>query len=200
MARFDWRELIRITSRRLRFAANRTSGHPGGFNSTINVQTPPNDTWTSILMLLWAVIRQRDAVRSGGRSDAHERDVSDGDTNGLFNIVDRGFQYRPDVGVNITQPLLRNSWTDVNRTAIKVNKQLVRIADYLFQFQVMTQLIACSKPTSIWFLRRKTSKSGEGARARAAFARRKQEAVEIGTLAPLDEKQSESQRPARWRI
>ena len=100
---------------------------PGGFNSTINVQTPPNDTWTEHFNAGvggYTPTGMRydlaaDLTRTSGTFP------SGTNSSGGFNIVDRGYQYRPDVGLTFTQPLLRNSWTDASRTAIKINKQLV---------------------------------------------------------------------------
>jgi len=84
---------------------------PGGFNSTINVQTPPNDSWTEHFNAAvggYTPTGMRydlaaDLTRTSGTFPTV-------DTHGFFNVVDRGFQYLPDVGINMTQPLLRNSW------------------------------------------------------------------------------------------
>ena len=169
---------------------------PGGFNSTINVQTPPNDTWTEHFNAAvggYTPTGMRydlaaDLTRTSGTFPTV-------DTNGFFTIVNRGFQYRPDVGVNITQPLLRNSWTDVSRTAIKVNKQLVRIADYLFQFQVMDAINRVQQAYFDLVFAQENIKVQEKALELAQrLLDENKKRVEIGTLAPLDEKQSESQR------
>src|SRR5687767_2002125 len=42
-------------------------------------------------------------------------------------IRTRPGQYELDAGIDITQPLLRDFWTDANRTQIKLNKADVRI-------------------------------------------------------------------------
>jgi tetratricopeptide (TPR) repeat protein len=113
---------------------------PGGFNPTLSIPTPPNDTWTEHFSAGFTGRTPSGMQYDLGSDLTRTSGTFPGGTNALgeFNIIDRGFQYRPNVGINITQPLLRDFWTDSARTGIKVNKKLIKIAEYGFEFQVMT--------------------------------------------------------------
>jgi hypothetical protein len=97
---------------------------PGGFNSTLGLPTPASDTWTEHFNA-GLVGRAPTGLKYDMGADLRRTSGSFpvANTNGTFTFVDRPFQYRPDVGINLTQPLLKDFWTDADRTAIKVNKE-----------------------------------------------------------------------------
>lgn len=170
---------------------------PGGFNSTLNIQTPPSDTWTENFNA-GVVGRAPTGLRYNMGADLTRTSgtfpVVNTNTGG-FSTFTRPFQYRPDVGINLTQPLLKDSWTDADRTAIKVNRKLVRIAEYLFEFQVSDAVNRVQQAYFNLIFAQENVKVQEKALELAdRLLEENKKRVEIGTLAPLDEKQSQSQR------
>src|SRR4051794_15138303 len=112
---------------------------PGGFNSSIGVLTPASDTWTENFRA--GLVGRAptglkydmgaDLTRTSGTFPLRNTNSLTG-----FTSVDRPFEYRPDVGINLTQPLLKDFWTDADRTAIKLNKKLILMAELLFEAQL----------------------------------------------------------------
>jgi len=169
---------------------------PGGFNSSLGLQTPPSDTWTEHFTA-GLVGRTPTGLKYDMGADLMRTSGTFPvvNTNGTFSSVDRPFQYRPDVGINLTQPLLRDFWTDADRTAIKVNKSLVRIAEYLFEFQVSDTVNRVEQAYFDLIYAQENIKVQEKALELAdRLLEENRKRVEIGTMAPLDEKQSQSQR------
>jgi outer membrane protein len=102
--------------------------------------------------------------------------------------------YDLDTGLILTQPLLRNFWIDSGRTAIKVNRAGLRIAelDLLTQLHTVVRDIQLNYYELIFALEnvRVNEKAFELAQ-RLAMENKKR--VEVGTMAPLEEKQAEAQ-------
>jgi outer membrane protein len=170
---------------------------PGGFNPSLSIPTPPNDTWTEHFTAGLVGKTPTGMEYNLGSDLTRTSGTFPGGTNagGGFNIVDRGFQYRPNVGISITQPLLRDFWTDTPRTAIKVNKKLVKIAEYGFEFQVMTIINSVQQAYFDLIFAQENVKVQEKALELAQrLLDENKKRVEIGTIAPLDERQSQSQR------
>src|SRR6185436_10886095 len=106
-------------------------------------------------------------------------------------------QYSADVGVNLRQPLLKNLWIDAPRMTIKVAKRNLKISEYDFAFQVMTSVLLAEQnyynliaARDLVIARQKAFETAD----RFAFETARK--VQVGTLAPLEEKlaQSESAR------
>jgi len=170
---------------------------PGGFNPTLGVPTPPNDTWTEHFSAGFVGKTPSGMEYNLGSDLTRTSGTFPGSTNafGTFDIIDRGFQYRPNVGLNITQPLLRDFWTDAPRTAIKVNKKLVKIAEYGFEFQVLTIVNSVQQAYFDLIFARENVKVQEKALELAQrLLDENNKRVEIGTIAPLDARQAQSQR------
>ncbi len=98
------------------------------------------------------------------------------------------------VGIKLRQPLLRNLWTDEVRLEIQANKKLLKISEEEFRLRVMNVV------TEVEFAYFDLKLAWENLRVQqSALARSEQllagqkERVAQGTLAPLDEKQAESQ-------
>jgi HAE1 family hydrophobic/amphiphilic exporter-1 len=102
--------------------------------------------------------------------------------------------YNTFAGFSGSQPLLRNFWTDAERTAIQVAKKDLKISELLFEDQLRQlvllvqqayyNLIASAETITA---RRKALELAE------ALVAQNREKVRVGVLAPLDEKQAESQ-------
>jgi outer membrane protein TolC len=96
--------------------------------------------------------------------------------------------------IELRQPLLRNFWTDETRLEIQVNKKLLKISEEEFRLQVMNVV------TDVEFAYFDLKLAWENVRVQESALERAQtlltgqkERVAQGTLAPLDEKQAESQ-------
>lgn len=108
------------------------------------------------------------------------------------------YNYSSDAGLSFTQPLLKNAWIDSTRQTILVNKRTLKINELALRNQVMTTVTSVQQAYyELVFARdnvRVQAASLELAEKLAADNKRR---VEVGALAPLDEKQSESQVAAR---
>ena len=156
---------------------------PGGFNPSLNIQTPARDTWTEHF----------NAGLAGKTPTGMKYDMA-ADLSRSSGTRIEGFEYRTDAAVNFSQPLLRDFWIDADRLAIKVNKRLVKIAQYAFEFQVMDTINRVQQAYYDLIFARENVKVREKALELALRSvDENKRRVEIGTLAPLDEKQSQSQ-------
>ena len=100
--------------------------------------------------------------------------------------------------VKLTQPLLKNFWTDNTRLAISVAKNRIKFSELALQLQLMSTVTAVENAYYDLIFAQENVKVQEKALqlAEQLFAENKKR-VEVGVLAPLDEKQAESQVAAR---
>lgn len=114
------------------------------------------------------------------------------------NQFTRGFTYSSDAGISLTQPLLRNLWIDSTRQTIQISRHTLKIDELALRNQVMTTVTSVQQAYyELVYARdnvRVQQASLELAEKLLADNKRR---VEVGALAPLDEKQSESQVAAR---
>ena len=98
------------------------------------------------------------------------------------------------VGISLSQPLLKNFWTDTTRYNIAVAKNRLKVSELGLQQQIMNVVDAVEEAYYELIFARENVKVQEKALqlAERLFSENKKR-VEIGTLARLDEKQSESQ-------
>jgi len=108
------------------------------------------------------------------------------------------FNYSSVADITLTQPLLKNAWIDSTRQTILLNKRQLKIDELALRDQVMTTVNSVQQAYyELVFARdnvRVQEASLELAEKLLADNKRR---VEVGALAPLDEKQSESQVAAR---
>jgi outer membrane protein TolC len=105
-----------------------------------------------------------------------------------------GPQYQTSAGISVTQPLLKNSWTDITRQTIGVNKLQVKIDQLALQFQVMNTVSAVENAYYELVYDYEAIKVQQKALELAEkLLVENKKRVEVGALAPLDEKQAESQ-------
>jgi outer membrane protein TolC len=118
---------------------------------------------------------------------------------GVTNEVDRVQpfdldSYNVDTGIAITQPLLRNFWIDQGRMTIKFNRAAVNVSQLALLEQVnqIVRDVMLNYYELIFAVEnvRVNEKAFELAQRLAAENKKR---VEVGTLAPLDEKQAEAQ-------
>lgn len=96
--------------------------------------------------------------------------------------------------VTLTQPLLKNFWIDTTRANIYVARNRLKHSEQAFRFQLMLTVNAVEQAYYNLIFTRENMKVQEAA---LALARRllddNKKKVEVGAMAPLDEKQAEFQ-------
>jgi HAE1 family hydrophobic/amphiphilic exporter-1 len=99
--------------------------------------------------------------------------------------------------IQATQPLLKNLWIDAPRMTIQVNKKLLRISELALRLQIMTTVTAVESAYYDLILAQENVKvQRESLQLAEKLFKEDKRRVEVGALAPLDEKQSESQMAA----
>ncbi len=106
--------------------------------------------------------------------------------------------YTSDVGIGLTQPLLRDFWIDANRLSIKVARSTLKISEHQLMFHIIDvirqvqqnyyELVAArdqvvARDISLTLAQRLVEEN--------------RQRVKAGVLAPLDEKQAESESALR---
>ncbi|MBI3881064.1 MAG: TolC family protein, partial [Verrucomicrobia bacterium] len=102
------------------------------------------------------------------------------------------------IGLSVTQPLLRNFLTDTTRLNVSVARNRLKYSEWQLKFQIITVATAVETAYYDLIFNRESVKVQEKALelAERLLADNKKR-VEVGALAPLDEKQAESQVAAR---
>lgn len=108
------------------------------------------------------------------------------------------FNYQTDAGVTLTQPLLKNFWIDSTRQTIEVNRRTLKMDELALRNQVTATIASVQQAYYELIYARDNVRVQEASLALAErlLAENKRR-VEVGALAQLDEKQSESQVAAR---
>jgi HAE1 family hydrophobic/amphiphilic exporter-1 len=100
-------------------------------------------------------------------------------------------------GITLQQPLLRNLWIDQNRLTIQVNKVALQTTEQALRLQIMTTVFdVASAYYTLLFDRGNVDANVTALQLAQQLAANNKKQVEIGTLAPLDEKQAEAQAAA----
>ena len=96
--------------------------------------------------------------------------------------------------MTLTQPLLKNFWIDNNRLQIILSKRDLKISELDLRFQIMTTINAVEQAYNTLIFDQEKIKVQQKALelAERQLAENKKR-VEVGAMAPLDEKQAESQ-------
>ena len=103
------------------------------------------------------------------------------------------------VSIRLQQPLLKNAWIDQTRYGIRVAKNRVKYSDQVLRYQVMSILASVESAYFNLIQARENVKVQEEALrlAQKLFEENKKR-VEVGALAPLDEKQAEAETAMRY--
>ncbi len=108
-----------------------------------------------------------------------------------------GFPYNNTRGaalVNLRQPLLKNFWIDATRLNIRVRKTQLKQSELRLRKSIMDVVTAVELAYYDLIFTRESVKVQEKALELAVrLAQENKKRVEVGTLAPLDEKQAEAQ-------
>jgi outer membrane protein len=117
---------------------------------------------------------------------------------GVTNEIDeiRGFDvdsYNVDAGFSVTQPLLRNFWIDQGRMTIQFNRAALRISELAMLNQINTIVRdVMLNYYELVYARDNVRVKQVALETAERFASEQKKRVEVGTLAPLDEKEAES--------
>jgi outer membrane protein TolC len=126
---------------------------------------------------------------SGTRLDTD--DTTPSPTFGQF--IDMGWQYSSDARIRITQPLLRDLWIDAGRLNIKLRRQDLKISEHAFRLLAMDilQRVALAYYDLI-AAKDQVVTRGKALELATQLVTENRKKAEVGTIAPLDVRQSES--------
>jgi outer membrane protein len=100
-------------------------------------------------------------------------------------------------GITLAQPLLKNFWIDQTRLNIQLDKVALRLSEQALRLQVMASVTSVkSAYYNLLYARGNVEANAKALELANELAAENKKKVEIGTLAPLDEKQAESQAAA----
>lgn len=100
-------------------------------------------------------------------------------------------------GITLSQPLLKNFWIDSARLNISLNRRNLRQSEYALRYQIMSTVTAVAQAYYELIAAAETVEVQRSAvRLAEELWQENQHRVEIGVLAPLDEKQAQSQAEA----
>jgi outer membrane protein TolC len=110
------------------------------------------------------------------------------------SVTGSPLEYTSDPGVSLTQPLLKNLWIDNNRYQILVSKKNLKIDELALRLQIMTVInnIKAAYYNLIYSRQNVLVEEAAVGLARET-AHEDEQRVQVGALAPLDQKQAESQ-------
>lgn len=113
------------------------------------------------------------------------------------NITEFGItaaDYTSDPGVTLSQPLLKNLWIDNARYQIQVGKKTLRMDQLALRLQIMTVINNIKAAYyNLIFARQNVQVEEKAVQLAQETMREDEQRVKVGALAPLDEKQAESQ-------
>ena len=172
------------------FANHRYSEREGQFDPTIG-QLPPSRTDTDNFGGGIGGILPYTGLR-------YSIDSSFSHVMGESAFRDDVDDYTSDAGITLRQPLLRDSWIDAQRLDIKLAKKDLKISEYTVRDQIMN--IVAAVETAFYDLvgaldEVKAREIAVSLADRLLEENRKR--VQVGTMAPLDEKQAESEAALR---
>ena len=175
----------------------------GGVDPATGLPIPAGDRSTHLLSsgivgtLPWGM-----TYDIGGDLDYFTRenfDVRIIGTNALGQLItettrSRPGQYTLDTGIRVTQPLLRDLWTDAGRTQIKLSRADVRISEMTLRTRIHEVVRDVMLDYyELVFARENVVVKEKALELAQRLASENRKRVEVGTLAPLDEKQAEAQ-------
>ena len=172
------------------------SSTEGGFN-VANFNPPSNESW-----------RETYNAGVGGQlpwygmnyslNSSLNRNSGKYSTGGGPTLLDSPFDYSSSVGVNITQPLLKNLWIDAPRLQIALNKKNLKTSEFTLRRQIMNTVSGVQQAYYDLVAAMESVKVQEKSLqlAQQLLAENKKR-VDVGQMARLDEKQAESEVAAR---
>lgn len=164
---------------------------PGGINPQTGLPFTPNinaaDTWTPEVKGVLPTGLTYDLTGSLSRNSRR-------DTNGSFWDPPTWLANQPGPGITLDQPLLRNFWIDSDRLQIQLSKANLKISEQSLRLQLMqTVTEVMTNYYSLLYARDNVEAQATALKLAQQLVAENVKRVEVGALAPLDEKQSESQ-------
>lgn len=109
-------------------------------------------------------------------------------------FVKKDSRYSGNATLTLTQPLLRNSWIDSTRLNIQITKKDLKISGLALQMQIMNVVTSVELAYyDLIFARENVKVQLKAMELAERLLAENKKRVEVGALAPLDEKQAESQ-------
>ncbi len=103
-------------------------------------------------------------------------------------------QSTASAGITLTQPLLKNAWTDATRTTIQISKKSLKASEHTLRNQVITTVSTVEQAYyDLVFDFENIKVQEEALQLSKQLLKDNQNKVKVGVLAPLDEKQAQSQ-------
>lgn len=156
---------------------------PGGFDATTSFQRTANET----------DLESYDLGLTGDLPSGLTYDIGGSLDRSSGNTI-KGFQYRPDASINLTQPLLKNFWIDATRQAIWVNRKTLKISELAVDERIMDVVNRTEQAYyDLIFSIENVRVQEKGLELAERLLAENKRRVEVGALAPLDEKQAEAQ-------
>lgn len=163
-------------------ADRRFISSPGGFSQTTQAPTLANETYNDSLT----------PELSGRLPTGLTYDITGDIYNKTHGTVDT--TYRPDIGVRLAQPLLKNLWIDETRLNIWANRKLLQISELGVRLQIMDVVNRTEQAYyDLIFAIENVAVQQAGLELAERLLAENKRRVEVGALAPLDEKQAEAQ-------
>jgi len=178
---------------------------PGGFDEQGRVvpsREVSGDTWGDGGALIsgyaptglrynFGIAADRD--KSGGVQRDVLRDIS-GNPFSTNTFFAEDVTYSGGAGIRVTQPLLRDFWIDQPRATIKINKKRLQISEWQLRAQFMATVSLVESAYYDLIRARENIKVQRAAlEYNNQLLRENKKRVEVGALAPLDEKQAEAE-------
>lgn len=103
-------------------------------------------------------------------------------------------EYTGGLSLSATQPLLRNFWIDPERANLQISRRNFRISEEQLRFQIMMTLLEVEQAYyNLIFARENVRVQSTALDLASQLLRENRKRVEVGALAPLDEKQAEAE-------
>jgi outer membrane protein TolC len=167
----------------------------GGFNTITGQPTPPSKSQTdsfSTTLGGWIPTGLRYDLYNNVRE--HRNDQAIANTNGAGFAKSSANFWTADAGIRVSQPLLRGLWTDLNRTAIKLRKKDRKISELALEQSTLNKVGSVVSAYYDLVGKLETIKVREAElQVKVQLADETRRKVEVGTLAPLEEKKAQAE-------
>jgi outer membrane protein TolC len=168
-------------------ATHSFNSSPGGFVPDTSLQQPSSETTSENFRTGLAGNLPTGTGLSydiGGNLSHRESDFAAGSSE----------EYSGTAGISLRQPLLRDGWIDAGRRQIKVNEASLRVSEEAFrQLVINTITLVENAYYNLIFARENVIVQEQALGLARRLLEENKKRVEVGAMAPLDEKQAESQ-------
>ena len=120
------------------------------------------------------------------------------DLTSSFGYRDIRYEYTSSANISVRQPLLKNMWIDDARRQILINRRTIKRSELGVSLQAMNTIAAVEQAYyDLIFAQENVKVQNSALELAQRLLDENKKRVEVGALAPLDEKQAESQVAAR---